>query len=193
MGGFTLPGESGYESLTLRLAEKWGADVIRDSDGTVLSDSIMKSGYGIYSTICIIRDHNEWAKENIDKLQQSFLMSHAVTAESEKLEIKLLDGYFAGQFYVNDSEASIKFWQVFDRTENTELPANMWVYCGKTQTVAILNAIPWHNYTVNFLAYRVWEEISMYNHITNNWDKEHLLQIDPVYPQVQDYMLEWLE
>ena len=39
-GGFTLPGESGYEELTLKLAKKWGADVIRDSDGTALSDKI---------------------------------------------------------------------------------------------------------------------------------------------------------
>ena len=37
-GSFTLPGEAGYEELTLKLAKKWGADVIRDSDGTVLSD-----------------------------------------------------------------------------------------------------------------------------------------------------------
>ena len=29
-GGFTLPGESGYEELTLKMAEKWGADVIRE-------------------------------------------------------------------------------------------------------------------------------------------------------------------
>ena len=35
-GSFTLPGESGYEKLTLKLANQWGADVIRDSDGTVL-------------------------------------------------------------------------------------------------------------------------------------------------------------
>ena len=52
-GGFTLPGEAGYEQLTLDLAKKWGADVIRDSDGTVLSDEITNSGYGISSTICI--------------------------------------------------------------------------------------------------------------------------------------------
>ena len=62
-GSFTLPGESGYEKLTLELAEKWGADVIRDSDGTVLSDEILDAGYGIYSTICMIRDHNAWAEE----------------------------------------------------------------------------------------------------------------------------------
>ena len=40
-GCFTLPGEAGYEKLTLEMAEKWGADVIRDSDGTVLSDEIL--------------------------------------------------------------------------------------------------------------------------------------------------------
>ena len=39
-GGFTLPGEAGYEDLTLDLARRWGADAIRDSDGTVLSDKI---------------------------------------------------------------------------------------------------------------------------------------------------------
>ena len=42
-GGFTLPGESGYEALTLKLARRWGADVIRDSDGTELSPEITQS------------------------------------------------------------------------------------------------------------------------------------------------------
>ena len=52
-GGFTLPGEAGYEKLTLELAKKWGADVIRDSDGTELSPEITEAGYGIYSTIVL--------------------------------------------------------------------------------------------------------------------------------------------
>ena len=46
-GGFTLPGESGYEKLTLEMAEKWGADVIRDSDGTELSPEIINAGFVI--------------------------------------------------------------------------------------------------------------------------------------------------
>ena len=50
-GDFTLPGEAGHEALTLRLAQKWGADTIRDSDGTQLSPEIVSSGYAIYSTI----------------------------------------------------------------------------------------------------------------------------------------------
>ena len=72
-GGFTLPGEAGCEALTLELADRWGADVIRDSDGTELSDEILDAGYSIYSTICLIRDHNEWAREHPDCLQQTFL------------------------------------------------------------------------------------------------------------------------
>ena len=43
-GDFTLPGESGYEELTLELAKRWGADVIRDSDGTALSNEILQAG-----------------------------------------------------------------------------------------------------------------------------------------------------
>ncbi len=88
-GGFTLPGEAGYEKLTLQMAEKWGADVIRDSDGTVLSEEIIKEGYGIYSTICIIRDHNEWAKNNMDTLQQSFLMTKPKIAAGKEIKISL--------------------------------------------------------------------------------------------------------
>jgi beta-D-galactosyl-(1->4)-L-rhamnose phosphorylase len=35
-GDFTLPGEAGYEDLTLELAKRWGADAIRDGGGTML-------------------------------------------------------------------------------------------------------------------------------------------------------------
>ena len=93
-GGFTLPGESGYERLTLKLAEKWGADVIRDSDGTELSPEITDAGYGIYSTICIIRGHNAWAKKNLDKLQQTFLITEPVVAVTDILEIDLLMNFY---------------------------------------------------------------------------------------------------
>lgn len=192
-GSFTLPGEAGYEKLTLQLADKWGADVIRDSDGTVLSDEITKAGYGIYSTICIIRDHNQWAAENPDKLQQSFLMTEPVTAVREELEIDLLADFFAEQFRVNDSPDALRYWQVYDRTENTLVEPCRWDYRKAEGSVVIRQAKRWHRYTVSFLAYRIWEEISMYNHTTNHWDKEHLMQIDPVYPETQAYMKAWME
>lgn len=192
-GSFTLPGEAGYEKLTLQLADKWGADVIRDSDGTVLSDEITKAGYGIYSTICIIRDHNEWARKNPDKLQQTFLMTHPATAVDGQLTVALMEDYFEEQFRVNDSTEAMKYWQVYDRTTGSLVDASKWHYDRKEQTVVIEGITPWHNYTVSFLAYRIWEEISMYNHTTNNWDKEHLMQIDPVYSETQSYMLDWMK
>lgn len=192
-GGFTLPGESGYEELTLQMAEKWGADVIRDSDGTVLSDEIIQSGYGIYSTICIIRDHNAWAKENKDKLQQTFLCTPAVVATSEEVTINLMESFFNEQFTINDSERGFKYWEVYDRTTNTKVDATNWSYDKKNGTVTVKGIVPFHKYTVSFLAYRIWEEISMYNHTTNNWTKEHLMLIDPRYPETQEYMLSWMK
>ncbi|MBP3610557.1 MAG: 1,3-beta-galactosyl-N-acetylhexosamine phosphorylase [Lachnospiraceae bacterium] len=190
-GGFTLPGESGYEALTLQMAEKWGADVIRDSDGTVLSEEITKSGYGIYSTICIIRDHNEWAKQNLDKLQQTFLCTPARVATEEFVEINLMESFFAEQFKVNDSMAAFPYWEVYDRTTNELVSTEDWVY-DPEEGVVTVKAVPFHKYTVSFLAYRIWEEISMYNHTTNNWEKEHLMQIDPRYPEVREYLVKWM-
>lgn len=190
-GGFTLPGESGYEKLTLKMAEKWGADVIRDSDGTVLSDEILNAGYGIYSTICIIRDHNEWAKKNMDKLQQTFLMTQPIVADCDTLTVELMKDFFAEQFSINETEDSLKYWQVYDRTTDTLVGREHWSYAdGK---VTIKGITPWHKYTVSFMAYRIWEEISMYNHTTNNWTKEHLMQIDPRHEATREYMLSWMK
>lgn len=191
--GFTLPGEAGYEKLTLELAEKWGADVIRDSDGTALSDEIVNAGYRIYSTICIIRGHNAWAKENRDKLQGTFLMTSPRTATEETLTIHLMADFFEEQFAVNDTEDSRKYWQVYDRTTNEEVDRSHWSYDAEAGDIRLGGITPWHNYTVSFLAYRIWEEISMYNHITNHWDKEHLMPIDPIYPETREYLLSWMK
>ena len=192
-GGFTLPGEAGYEALTLKMADKWGADVIRDSDGTVLSSEILNSGYGIYSTICIIRDHNEWAKAHPQQLQQTFLMTDPELASSDVLEVEIMKGFFREQFQVNNTEAAMKNWQVYDRTVNEEVPREKWSYDEKREVVTISGIQPFHMYTVSFLAYRIWEEISMYNHTTNNWDKEHLMQVDPRYPETREYLVNWME
>jgi beta-D-galactosyl-(1->4)-L-rhamnose phosphorylase len=192
-GNFTLPGEAGYEDLTLELAEKWGADAIRDSDGTVLSDRIISAGFDIYSTLCLIRADNEWARANMDKLQQNYLMSYPVIAEKNTVRIDLLSGYFREQFKINTHDDPKAWWQVFDRTSSKEITADQWKFDPNEGIVTVNNTEKWHKYTVNFLAYRIWEAISMYNHITNNWgDREHLMPIDPIYPETQEFMLDFL-
>ncbi|MBO5246971.1 MAG: 1,3-beta-galactosyl-N-acetylhexosamine phosphorylase [Eubacterium sp.] len=192
-GGFTLPGEAGYEGLTLELAKKWGADVIRDSDGTELSDEIINAGYGIYSTICIIRYHNEWAKAHPQHLQQSFLMTQPVMAAQDCVEIELMKDFFAEQFKVNDSADAMRYWEVYDRTTDEKLASDAWSYDAPSGKVVISAAKKFHNYTVSFLAYRIWEEISMYNHVTNSWDKEHLMPVDPRNKEAQDYLYGWMK
>ena len=179
-GGFTLPGESGQEKLTLELAKKWGADVIRDSDGTQLSDEILNAGYDIYSTICIIRDHNAWAKEHPECLQQSFLSTEPVIAAEEPLTVKPMAGFFDEQFKINDRSEALRYWQVWDRTANKLLPADTWQWDAAAGTVTVASPVLFHAYTVSFLAWRTWEEINMYNHVTNSWTSEHLLPVDPV-------------
>jgi beta-D-galactosyl-(1->4)-L-rhamnose phosphorylase len=193
-GSFTLPGEAGYEDLTIRLARKWGADTIRDSDGTVLSDDITSLGYSIYSTLCLVRSDNEWAKAHRDCLQQNYLMSFPVVAEGTTLVIEPMKGYFREQFTLNTKDDPREWWQVFDRTTGALVPAGQWSFDVAKGLVTIQGTTRGHKYTVNFLTVRIWEEISMYNHITNNWgDREHLLEIDPFYPEAQKFILEYLD
>ena len=197
-GGFTLPGQADKEALTLALADKWGADVIRDSDGTKLSDAILDSGYGIYSTVCLIREDLPWAKAHPTMMQQNFLMSRPLIAKNNTLEIPLLAGYSTQQFVINDWDGIDEFWQVHDRTTGSVLPRSQWAYhaadSNRPAVVTIDDAVPGHTYTVNFLVMRIWEEISMYNHTTNNWgDKEHLMALEPRHPEVAQHILQWLD
>ena len=193
-GSFTLPGQAGYERLTLDLAKKWGADTIRDSDGTQLSPEIVHAGYDIYSTVCLVRSVQPWARENLAKLQQNFLMSFPLVAERSVLKIEPIKGYFREQFVVNSIDDPKKWWQVFDRTTGLEVPAKQWEFNPRTGIVTVKGAIKGHKYTVNFLAFRILEEISMYNHITNDWgDREHLAAVDPMHPETQKVILAFLK
>lgn len=193
-GDFTLPGEAGYENLTLRLARKWGADTIRDSDGTQLSPEILRSGYDIYSTVCLVRSVQPWARQNRNKLQQNFLMSFPVVAEKTATTVTLLDGYFTEQFAVNFDDDPKRWWQVFDRTTGAEVPRPLWQVNPRRGTVTIQRTVPGHSYTVNFLTFRIWEEISMYNHLTNNWgDRERLAAVDPMHLETQRVLLAFLD
>ena len=65
---------------------------------------------------------------------------------------------------------------VHNRTTGTLLPSTDWSFDPSSNTVTVNNCTPWHQYSVNFLAYRIWEEINMYNHITNDWNQEPLRQ-----------------
>jgi beta-D-galactosyl-(1->4)-L-rhamnose phosphorylase len=142
----------------------------------------------VYATLCVIRGHNPWLAEHPQARQQCFLCTPPATAQGGALRIPLLQGFFSGQFQVN--HRAIRWWEVYDRTTGRLLDTTWWRYDG--QAVVVASPQPWHQYTVSFLAWRVWEEISMYNHVTNHWEGPHLAPLDPIHPEAQAYLKTWL-
>ena len=83
-GHFTLPAQKGMDKEVKMLCEKWGVDAIRDSDGTTLSEEILNIGPDVYSTICLIRADQQWARAHPNQCQQKYLMSFPVTCSSDR-------------------------------------------------------------------------------------------------------------
>lgn len=186
-GRFTLPGETGMEEEIKKLVDLWGVDAIRDSDGTKLSQELIDMGLTVYSTLCLVRADNEWVKQNPECTQQIVLMTEEYTAKDSELSIDIMATFFADQFKPNTDAQD--YWQVIDRTTGSE--TKDWEYDGKN--VIIHNAEKYHSYTVSFFAYQIWEPVSMYNHITNNWTTEHELTVDPRQPKARAHILDRLE
>ena len=64
--------------------------------------------------------------------------------------------------------------------------------------VVMEHALPFHEYTVSFLVYAVWDPTQMYNHITNNWgDKPHEIPFDVRQEAsglfAREYLAQWLK
>jgi 1,3-beta-galactosyl-N-acetylhexosamine phosphorylase len=192
-GGFTLPSQAGMDKETKLLAEKWGADAIRDSDGTVLSDDLLDLGLDVYSTLCLIRHDQEWARANPSELQQMYLVSLRKSGAGGELEIPLLEQYFDQQFRVNWDADPAKYWEVVDRTTGEVVPLTGWITDREKEVVVVTGAQPHHEYTASFLAYQIWETTSMYNHITNNWgDRPHQMPVDPRQPRTRAHLTQLL-
>ena len=197
-GRFTLPGESNFLDEIKEIMEKWGADAIRDSDGTKLDDEIKKLDTKIYTTYFVARAHNEFAEKHMEECQQLYLMSKFNMAEKNELYIDFLEGYFEEQIkpdYVHDEKV---YWEVIDRTSDEIVPVSEWELDKEKNRVHVKNAKPFHEYTVSFLAYMIWDPTQMYNHITNNWgDKPHDIPFDVRQPAsnvfMSDYLKKWLK
>lgn len=84
-GRVTLPVEEGLEKEIAVIADKWGADAVRDSDGTKIPKEVMAIADKVYSKYFFTRGDQEWAKGNTDELQHIYLMSEHVTARAEEV------------------------------------------------------------------------------------------------------------
>ncbi|MEI7835094.1 MAG: 1,3-beta-galactosyl-N-acetylhexosamine phosphorylase [Planctomycetota bacterium] len=197
VGSVTLPAEAGHEETVLALAKQWGADAIRDSDGTSLSRNLLDLGLETYSTLCIVRADQEYALSHWHQLARKFLMSEPVTATGPLVTIKLLAGFCADKYQVDADSDPKKYWEVIDRSTGGLLPGNQWQFNPADGTVTVHQARECHAYTVSFLALQTWDTTSMYNHITNNWQCAPIVSVDPYFPEAREHMMgffdRWLE
>ena len=82
-GRFTIPSESNFAEKTAELARLWGADAVRNSDGTQLDDEVVALGMKVYTAYFPTRAHNEWITLHMDETPQVYLLSkRALTASS---------------------------------------------------------------------------------------------------------------
>ena len=73
------------------------------------------------------------------------------------------------------------------------LPAAAWQYDKEAGAVVIPAPEAFHEYTVSFLAYLIWDPVHMYNAVVNGWtDVEHQIPFDVRQPKTHQYTLERL-
>ena len=165
-GRVTIPTNLDVVPETIELMKRWGADAIRDCDGTEFPEELTKTGAKIYATYYTTRKDNEWAKANPDEVQQCYIMSGFYTAVESELQIPLMKGISDELMQVNTRDDIKRWWEVVDRSTGQVVSTKQWEYNEESGCVCIHEAEPFHEYTVSFLAYIMWDPVHMYNAVT---------------------------
>ena len=193
VGRVTIPTDLDVVPETLEIMKRWGADAIRDCDGTDFPAELQNQNAKIYSTYYTTRKDNAWAKANPDEVQQCYIMTGFHTATGGALEIPLMKGISPELMEVNTRDDIKRWWEVMDRTTGQPICPESWTYCEETGCVVIPEPVPFHEYTVAFLAYLIWDPVHMYNAVTNNWQNfEHQITFDVRQPKTHKFTMERL-
>ena len=189
-GRVTIPTDLDVVPETLEILKKWGADAIRDCDGKDFPQELKNADAKIYSTYYTTRKDNAWAKANPDEVQQCYIMTGFYTAPGDTVTIPLMKGISPELMKVNDHDDITRWWEVMDRSTGQPVPPEQWRYADGSVTV---QAVPFHEYTVSFLAYLIWDPVHMYNATTNGWTNfEHQITFDVRQPKTHKYSMERL-
>lgn len=187
-GRVTIPTDVDVVPETLELVKRWGADAIRDCDGTDYPEELKKVDAKVYATYYTTRKDNEWAKANPDEIQQMYIMTSFHTATGGTLSIHLMDHLYPDMLKVNSHDDITRWWEVIDRTTGKVVPTSEWSYSEETGDVTIHPAKAFHDYTVSFLAYIMWDPVHMYNAVTNDWqDVEKQITFDVRQPKTKEF------
>ncbi len=193
-GRVTIPTDVDVVDETLTLLKRWGADAIRDCDGTDYPRELRDVGAKVYSTYYTTRKDNVWAKANPDEIQQMYIMTPFYTAVKSELYIHLMDHLYPDMLAVNSRDDIRRWWEVIDRTTGEVVPCGNWSYDEESGDVCIFKAEEFHDYTVSFLAYIMWDPVHMYNAVTNGWkDVEKQITFDVRQPKTRAFSMERLK
>lgn len=191
-GRVTIPTDLDVIPQTLELMEQWGADAVRDCDGTDFPQELQNVDGKIYSTYYTTRKDNDWAKAHPEEIQQMYVMTPFYMSETSELRIPLMKGLYPDMLEPNSRDDITRWWEVIDRTTGQVVPAEEWSYEKSAQEV-ILKSIPFHDYTVSFLAYIIWDPVHMYNAVTNGWENvEHQITFDVRQPKTHAFTMKRL-
>ena len=187
-GRVTVPTDTDVIPETLEIMKRWGADALRDCDGTDFPIELKNAGAKIYSTYYTTRKDNAWAKANPDEVQQCYILTAFYTATEDSLTISLLNGISRQLMKVNSRDDIKRWWEVIDRTTGRVVSSELWTYDEQSESVTIHDTIPFHEYTVSFLAYLIWDPVHMYNAVVNDWkDFEHQITFDVRQPKTHEF------
>ena len=192
-GRVTIPTDVDVVPETLELVKRWGADAIRDCDGTDYPAELRDVDAKVYSTYYTTRKDNAWAKANPDEIQQMYIMTSFHTAVEAELSIHLMDHLYPDMLKVNSHDDIRRWWEVIDRTTGEVVPVEEWDYSEETGDVTIHNAKKFHDYTVSFLAYIMWDPVHMYNAVINDWKGvEKQITFDVRQPKTKEFTMKRL-
>ena len=192
-GRVTIPTDVDVVPETLELLKRWGADAIRDCDGTDYPEELKSVDAKVYSTYYTTRKDNAWAKANPDEIQQMYIMTPFYTAVEDELSIHLMNHLYPDMLKVNDYDDITRWWEVIDRTTGEVVPVSEWSYDSESGDLTIHGAKKFHDYTVSFLAYIMWDPVHMYNAVTNGWtDFEKQITFDVRQPKTHKFSMERL-
>ncbi len=191
-GRVTIPTDVDVIPETLELSKRWGADAVRDCDGTDFPVELKDAGMKVYSTYYTTRKDNAWANANPDEIQQMYVRTPFYTATSQELSVRLMEGLYPDMLKPNSRDDIRRWWEVIDRSTGEVVPVSDWSYNEEKGEVSI-KTVPFHDYTVSFLAYIMWDPVHMYNAVVNEWkDVEHQITFDVRQPKTHAYTLERL-
>ncbi len=190
-GRVTIPTDVDVVDSTLELMKRWGADALRDCDGTDFPQALRDVDAKVYSTYYTTRKDNAWAKAHPEEVQQCYIMTGFHTAVESDLSIPLMKGISPELMQVNTRDDITRWWEVIDRTTGTVVPATQWSYADGS--VTIHHTKLFHEYTVSFLAYLIWDPVHMYNAVVNEWkDFEHQITFDVRQPKTHEFSMKRL-